>query len=479
MAIQKTGVNSSLSDTSSVDTGNTLSVTLVVGSLTIVAVIRTTGGTFGTVTDNGAGGGNTYTLQAVYNTTAPYIAIYTSFTTVSATILTFTWGAGSTTDIVVTPGIINVASIGSSGFSSGIGTTETITAALSAPTSWGWSCLSHLFTGGSPTNTVGQRLTGNAPSAGNTYSSFVFNQGSTSVTMTDTYGSSSVYSGLYIELIAAPNSTQVLVQFAGQNAYSNSSGNSANISTTINLGTITTVGALLVCVVQGQIQNGSTFDHAFYTLNPPTTPGITWVLAGTITWTDYYTTGNYGSLSVQGAVAVYFALNAPSMSQRTLTTASGSMLILGSSAPAYTIEVTVNVIEVSFPAVPAIGSINGVDVSTVGSMNFGQEAQTGTPISAGNLNLSSTDFVVVGISAMLGVLGGSSMGSGPAGSGWTRLINDGVNAGASAYASANKTGTINTLSVGSSKDDWGVVAVGFGIGASIGGGQQPQIFISS
>lgn len=147
----------------------------------------------------------------------------------------------------------------------------------------------------------------------------------------------------------------------------------------------TTAGDLLVCLVTAEATDNSPNVPTAPTISTPVTPGVTWLLAGYMP-NPGVTPGVFGARGIESC-AIFYALNAPSLSDVTDTSVTATTT-LSTSACNVTFEIQ------EYPSWGAVDSV------VTGS------GQSGTP-TCGNIEATGNDLVVV-----LNANGTSTAGSG-------------------------------------------------------------------
>lgn len=259
------------------------------GQLAVIFVSRSGNSAITSITDSV---GNTYTLQ-ISDSTQFSVAMFTSFIQFVTGTITVHIVAGSTTAVTITQ-YWGVGSIGSNkgSNSSSLATLESINCTLASPANWAVSGLSHNFTGGAPTVSSGNLRVTSVGAVGNNYSSNDDNTGSTSVVCSNTYGTLTAFEALFIELVPVSPTNNAIEQIAvGESAVNNTStvtATTANLSNGQRFPLDSTNGNFLVCIILGAAfgpRNGSTLGTM--TINPPSTPGITWIFGGFVSNTGF------------------------------------------------------------------------------------------------------------------------------------------------------------------------------------------------
>jgi hypothetical protein len=196
--------SASQNDTSNSDTNTNFPYVISVGDCVVFGIAKATlVGVPSVVTDNGASGGNTYTLSESYAGIAPALYIFTTIATVSATSIFPVWTVGSHTAMSASR-YSGVASIGSN---KGSAHTNLVTtggmAACTLANANNWAVLieAHLFAGGAPSAATGNLRVTSAAIATDDYNTMIDNTGSASVSNTDTWGVAANFSAAYIELV--------------------------------------------------------------------------------------------------------------------------------------------------------------------------------------------------------------------------------------------------------------------------------------
>jgi len=186
----------------------------------------------------------------------------------------------------------------------------------------------------------------------------------------------------------------------------NDAGNASSVSTSAFYTSPTTNTNFLICEVTAvSYINGNVTPPIPSIPSPPTTSGITWLLAAISSVSPSYYDGSYTMVVLS---AVYFCANAPSIGTGTAVIGN----VAGSFASSSTdLQCCVDIFEAS-----GLGSSVAVN-SSVSSVGIA------STVSAGNIVPTATSFIFVGGAA---AIGGAS-GTPAAGSGFT-LTNNAFNA---------------------------------------------------
>jgi hypothetical protein len=199
-------------------------------------------------------------------------------------------------------------------------------------------------------------------------------------------------------------------------------------------GSATTAGSCLLCGIEAETTDIAAVPTP--TIAPPSTPGITWVLAASTSSASIYdpfTTHYYAS-----AAAIYYAAAAPSISNSTATTvvANSSSTVLNISAGFVLVE---------------LGGVVGTSPDFIVGPATGA---SGTAPNPGTITLTNTDFVMAAVASPSTYVVNSS-------GGWSQFSVDGSGFGLSAYMLNASPGTLPNPYSGTAAKNWGCVAVGF------------------
>jgi hypothetical protein len=220
-------------------------------------------------------------------------------------------------------------------------------------------------------------------------------------------------------------------------------------TTTGHYSVTTQAGNLLILVIAFINQDP---NASVPSIGTPSTPGFTWVLAGTITSDNYFD----GTFNNQQSIAVYYIDNAPSMAASVITSVVGTLSVAPNNH-----NDTLS-FELSEWSGEVIGSVIDVTATAKG---------ISTVPSAGSINTNFTDLLLVSA---------TDIGGNTEGSGFTALNNHNPPPHITAIAGAINQyilnavpGTYNTSFVASAGVPlycWGCVAIGFKATGGGGGG---------
>src|ERR1039458_6515300 len=141
----------------------------------------------------------------------------------------------------------------------------------------------------------------------------------------------------------------------------------------------TTEGSLLLCAVYAGTYGYIGGGLGTTVINTPVTPGLDWVLAATVNFSDIFSAVDDATESE--TIALYYCANAPSIGSGVETTVS----LVGSYDESKS-DYGASFIIAEFGGIAALDPLDSTETNT---------GSPGVVITAGNITVSSTDLIVV------------------------------------------------------------------------------------